>query len=117
MPTAALDRRGAAQVEHILESYHSTGRTVVFASHDMELVARLASRVAVLEKGQLRYYGNKAEAFQDEKLMDETGLVMPQVPAFMRKLRRKGIPVMAECYTVEQAREAMDALMRKEKRR
>ena len=110
-PTVGLDRKGAARVEEILKRYHRQGRTVIFVSHDMDLVARLASRVVVLKNGKLLFDGSKMELFRNKAILEDAGLVLPQVCRFMQNLQKKGFPVRTDVFTVEEAMEEIKRVL------
>jgi tungstate transport system ATP-binding protein len=54
-PTASLDPHAKAEVEALMQSFASSRyyATLVFASHNLGQVKRLAQRVIYLERGQL----------------------------------------------------------------
>lgn len=110
-PTVGLDVNGAKKVEQVLKRYHRQGRTVIFVSHDMDLVARLAQRVVVLEEGKVRFDGAKEELFRDEKILEEVGLTLPQVCRFLIGVREKGYPVRTDVFTVEDAKKELKRVL------
>jgi energy-coupling factor transporter ATP-binding protein EcfA2 len=56
-PFAALDQAGKRMVESWVDQLLRAGRTVIMASHSIELAARLCSRAIVLEAGQIVWRG------------------------------------------------------------
>ncbi len=52
-PTRGLDYQNKAQLTAILDDLRRHGVTVVMATHDVELVARCADRVAILGEGEV----------------------------------------------------------------
>jgi ABC-2 type transport system ATP-binding protein len=56
-PTAALDPHGRHDIRALIRSLASTGVAVVFTSHDMEEVGKLADRVVLIVEGQVRADG------------------------------------------------------------
>jgi tungstate transport system ATP-binding protein len=52
-PTASLDPRAKREVEALMEQFAAAGMTLVFASHNLGQVKRLASRVVYLEQGRV----------------------------------------------------------------
>ncbi len=102
-PTVALDFRGSGLVERLMKKYHAHGRTVIFITHDMDLVGRMAERVVVLHKGRIRFDGPKERFFRKSDVLKEAGFGLPSVIRFMRKLARH-YPVCSELYTVEAAK-------------
>ncbi len=53
-PTASLDPTAKKEVEALLAGFAASGMTLVFASHNLGQVKRLASRVIYLEQGRVR---------------------------------------------------------------
>jgi tungstate transport system ATP-binding protein len=53
-PTASLDPAAKKEVEALLAEFAASGVTLVFASHNLGQVKRLASRVLYLEGGRVR---------------------------------------------------------------
>lgn len=53
-PTASLDPAAKKEVEALLADFAATGMTLVFASHNLGQVKRLASRVLYLEAGRIQ---------------------------------------------------------------
>jgi tungstate transport system ATP-binding protein len=52
-PTASLDPHAKRDVEALMTEFAEAGMTLVFASHNLGQVKRLATRVAYLEQGRL----------------------------------------------------------------
>ena len=62
-PTAALDVGHALELLELLRSLAREGKAIVVVLHDLDQVARLADRVCLLDKGQVRACGPVAEVF------------------------------------------------------
>ena len=52
-PTRGLDYAAKQQVAEVIQGLTNQGKTVVFASHDVEFVALTANRVVQLEAGKI----------------------------------------------------------------
>lgn len=52
-PTANLDAAYAAELGNLLRSFHQVGTTVIIATHDEQLAARLQPRRIVLSQGRV----------------------------------------------------------------
>lgn len=52
-PTASLDPHAKREVEALMEDFAQSGMTLVFASHNLGQVKRLATRVVYLEQGRV----------------------------------------------------------------
>lgn len=60
-PTAALDPRARREVRGLIRSLADSGTSVVFTSHDMEEVHKLASRIALICGGRIKASGTAEE--------------------------------------------------------
>ena len=52
-PTASLDPSAKHEVERLMHEFANTGMTLIFSSHNLGQVKRLASRVICLEQGRV----------------------------------------------------------------
>ncbi|MBE7369967.1 ABC transporter ATP-binding protein [Ramlibacter pallidus] len=52
-PTSSLDPHAKREVEHLMEAFAAGGMTLVFASHNLGQVKRIATRVVYLEQGRV----------------------------------------------------------------
>jgi tungstate transport system ATP-binding protein len=52
-PTSSLDPHAKRDVEALMEAFAGTGMTLVFASHNLGQVKRLATRVVYLQQGRV----------------------------------------------------------------
>ncbi len=68
-PTASMDPHAKREVESLMHEFATPlGMTLIFASHNLGQVKRLATHVAYLEHGQLMAYLPVAEFFDPERL-------------------------------------------------
>jgi len=103
-PTAGLDPRGRDEIlEHIRRLHAERGTTIVLVSHNMEDVARLASRILVMNRGKVVLDGTPREVFGRADVLHEIGLAPPEVTDLMRSLIAKGKSVRPDALTVEEA--------------
>jgi energy-coupling factor transport system ATP-binding protein len=72
-PTRGLDYPGKDALGHILRELASAGTTVLLATHDVEFVAAVAERAAVLADGEIVSLGPAAD------VLGETPSFAPQV--------------------------------------
>jgi cobalt transport protein ATP-binding subunit len=73
-PTSGLDPRGRRELVTLLRTLPATR---IVASHDLDLVVALCSRVFVLDQGAIVASGPTAEVLSDEDLMLAHGLEKP----------------------------------------
>ncbi|HMK45780.1 MAG TPA: ATP-binding cassette domain-containing protein [Methanocella sp.] len=74
-PTSDLDPQHADLVEQIIKDLRDKyGISVVIATHDMDLAARLCDRICVVRGGSIIAEGTPADVFYDESMLKESGL-------------------------------------------
>ena len=56
-PTAALDPRARQEIHELIRELHRQGKTVVFTSHDMDEVGKLATRIIMIDQGKILVQG------------------------------------------------------------
>jgi len=77
-PTANLDLATREELLGTLRELERHVRTVLIATHDMQLVAGWATRVIVLHEGRVAADGTAAEVFADPELICRAGLALTQ---------------------------------------
>lgn len=60
-PTAALDPQSRQEIHELIRQFYSQGKTIVFTSHDMDEVDKLATRVIMIDDGSIIAEGKPAE--------------------------------------------------------
>ncbi|MCR4398504.1 MAG: energy-coupling factor transporter ATPase [Firmicutes bacterium] len=114
-PTAGLDPRGRDEIlGHIRRLHSERGTTIILVSHNMEDVARLATRIVVMNKGKIVLDGTPREIFGKADVLHRIGLAPPEVTELMRRLRLRGKDVRMDVLTVDEAREEIVRLVRRE---
>ena len=70
-PTSGLDPKGRDDLLNLFESIHKTlDKTVIIITHDMNTVYKYASRVLVMNKGELVFDGDPFTLFKTGNLLD-----------------------------------------------
>lgn len=103
-PTAGLDPKGRDILLSQIASYHkSKNNTILLVSHSMEDITRISDKILVMNKGSLVAFDKVNQIFKHGDELEKIGLQIPQVTKIMIELRKKGIDVPTDIYTVEQA--------------
>ena len=114
-PTAGLDPAGREElfqvIAHLQERY---AMTILLVSHSMDDVARYAEEVFVLNQGECIRQGSPEEVFSHKKEMEELGLGLPQIRAFLYSLEEKGLSFPKK-NTVQEAKEMILSAYKKRK--
>ncbi len=79
-PTASMDPHAKREVESLMHDFAAQNMTLVFSSHNLGQVKRLATHVAYLEHGKLLAYLPVGDFFDSEKLY----AVSPAADAFLK---------------------------------
>ena len=110
-PSAGLDPRGRESIMAQLQNYHEKmGATVLMVSHSMEEVAKNADRIVVLNGGHNYMEGTPRQVFARAAELEQVGLDIPLVTKIAEELKRRGLPVDDDVYTVEELQAQLLAL-------
>ena len=105
-PTAGLDPRGRDRILDMVKQLHAQGGvTVIMVSHSRDEISRLATRLIVMNKGRLVADGTPRELFRQVGMMESVGLGVPQATKLCALLRKRGIDIPDDLYTIDQVRE------------
>ncbi len=111
-PCAGLDPRGRDIILDLITSYQKKeGNTVIFVSHSMEDIAKIADRVLVMNKGKIEYYESVSGVFSHSESLRKMGLNVPEITEVFIKLREMGINCKTDIFTVEQAQQEYQRLL------
>lgn len=114
-PCAGLDPKGRDVILNLIQEYQAeTGSTVIIVSHSMEDVARLCSKVVVMNKGKVAMSGTVKEVYSHARELKEMGLNVPQVTEIFMKLKESGVDCKTDIFTVEQGCAELERLFKKE---
>ena len=103
-PTAGLDPQAREELlRRITELHRKKKLTIIFVSHNMEDIARMAERVVFMHDGRILVDAPPSEAFFANEKIAEAGLAVPPTVALLSRLRENGLPVEADAFTVEEA--------------
>jgi cobalt/nickel transport system ATP-binding protein len=106
-PTNALDPKGASKLVSLLNTLNrDLGITLVFATHDVDVVPLLADRVVLMEQGRIQFSGTPTEAFREKDLLRRLGLRLPRIAHLAEILMQDGLlPAGDLPLSIRQARE------------
>lgn len=109
-PTAALDPRGAHNLVTLLKKINKElGITLIFSSHDADMIPLLADRLYLLNAGRMVLSGSTAEVFAQREVLRENGLRLPRVAHLVEILANDGIVAGSDDLplTIGQARQTL----------
>ncbi len=89
-PTVGLDPKGKKELLDLLEKLNKVdNKTIIFITHDMEVVAKAATRVLVLDNGNISFDGTKDELFRNEKIVSDNSLILPSTIRILKDIKEK----------------------------
>jgi energy-coupling factor transporter ATP-binding protein EcfA2 len=77
-PTAALDVQGTRRLEELLRDWHASQTAFIIISHDLKWLARVTTRLWVLEEGRIRFDGRWNDPTDLPPLIERLGFAAPQ---------------------------------------
>lgn len=104
-PCAGLDPKGREAILQLVIDYQrAEGNTVIFISHSMEDVAKVADRVLVMKDGKVAMLGTVNDVYSRGKELKDMGLNVPEITDVFLRLHDMGVPCRTDIFTLEQAR-------------
>lgn len=93
-PTAGLDPRLKQNLLQKVKRLHQKEKiTIIMVSHNMDDISLLADKVAIMRQGKLMIYGEPREVFTYKDVIEQAGLLEPEVMQLLRKIKEYGLDV------------------------
>ncbi len=74
-PTAALDPKSRGQIVDFLSGWSGSEKTVVTATHDLDVIEEIADYCFVFQNGRIAGEGTPTEILADRNLLEQTNLI------------------------------------------
>jgi cobalt/nickel transport system ATP-binding protein len=74
-PTSALDPRSQSQVIELLESWNNGQKTIITATHQLEILGEISDRAVVLERGGVVADATPVEVLANTELLESANLI------------------------------------------
>lgn len=113
-PCAGLDPIGRNTVLDFIVNYRKrTGSTVIVVSHSMEDIAKIATKILVMNESRLAYYDTVENVFSHAEELFLMGLDVPQITRLFLKLKNAGYDVRTDIYTFTDAEKELLKLLKR----
>lgn len=110
-PAAGLDPSGRNEILSGLVEYRKKrGNSLVIISHSMEDIAVYADRILAMDHGKVLLSGTPKEVFAKHEVLTASGLDIPQVTEVLVRLKRAGVAIDDDLFTLDEATNAVRAL-------
>jgi energy-coupling factor transport system ATP-binding protein len=93
-PTFGQDRYNARMLMDYMRELNKSGKTVIFITHDMKLVAEYAEKLILMNEGTKYYEGDPREVFSNEEVIKACSLAPPPVIQLSNQLIQT--PILTE---------------------
>lgn len=88
-PTVGLDPLATEQMLELFQKLHyEQNKQLIFITHDMEFVHKLAHRVVVFQAGEVKYDGTPHTLFMQPELLKELSLEQPLIYQLFEKVKK-----------------------------
>lgn len=115
-PTAGLDPHGRDEIlSEVCDLFKKGNITVILVSHNMEDIARIVTRILVMDKGKIVMDDIPREIFKRRQELEDIGLGIPQITKFMQEFKKKGHDIKTDILTVEEASEELIRYLRSDR--
>jgi energy-coupling factor transport system ATP-binding protein len=95
----------------VIHNYRkATNASVIIISHSMEDMAQFTDKLLVMNKGGLAMFDKTENVFKEGDALREIGLNVPIVTRVFDELKKLGISVPDDVFTVERAVEVLKGI-------
>ncbi len=109
-PTTDLDPKNRRDFVDLLKKLKSEGKTIVIATHEMDILPEVAERMIVLNR-EVMAEGTLRDVMLDEELLEKSNLDAPVVAHLFRLLKNSGFNCDSLPLTVEDAIEQIKRMI------
>jgi len=105
-PTAGLDPASKKEILERIRKYQEDRKvTIIIVSHDADIVAAYTKKVLILENGRIAKYDTVDKIFSEGESLEQFGIEIPKIVKIFCELKKKGLELNTNIYTVEQGKE------------
>ena len=91
-PTVGLDPKGKEELLFLLNKIQKeTHKTIIMVTHDMNIVAKHATRTIVLNNGSIVFDGKPSILFNNKDMLSSMHLDLPYISRVAEQLKQKGL--------------------------
>ncbi len=88
-PTIGLDFVQKSNLKSIIEELKRKGKTTVIVTHDLDFVAEVSDRVAVMHEGRIIKIGEAREVIYEEEFLEKANLRAPSIVKLAKSIMLK----------------------------
>lgn len=111
-PFVGLDSQGQQLIFKLMQKWRQQEKTIIFCSHNLANVVKLASHVWVLNDGQLVAAGPTRSIFRQLTLLQSLNLGLPELSQLYYYLKEKSMPLKSLPLTPDEAAQELDSILK-----
>lgn len=105
-PTAGLDPESRHELINMIQNIQKNENMIlIFVSHNMNDIAKLADKMIVLDRGKIAMEGTPREVFARKDELNSIGLGVPKVTEIMHRISEEIEGVKTDVLTLDEALE------------
>ena len=105
-PTAGLDPESRHELINMIQNIQKNENIIlIFVSHNMNDIAKLADKMIVLDRGKIAMEGTPREVFAKKDELNSIGLGVPKVTEIMHRISEEIDGVKTDVLTLDEALE------------
>ena len=105
-PTAGLDPESRHELINMIQNIQKNENIIlIFVSHNMNDIAKLADKMIVLDRGKIAMEGTPREVFARKDELNSIGLGIPKVTEIMHRISEEIEGVKTDVLTLDEALE------------
>lgn len=103
-PTAGLDPESRHELINMIQNIQKNENIIlIFVSHNMNDIAKLADKMIVLDRGKIAMEGTPREVFQRKDELNSIGLGVPKVTEIMLRISEEIEGIKTDILTLDEA--------------
>jgi len=110
-PTADLDPKSRKEFVELLKKLKEGGKTIVIATHDMDMLPEIAERIIVIDRSSIAE-GNLRNVLMDEKLLEKANLDVPVVARLFKMLESSNLNCDEIPFSMDDAIKSMKKMIK-----
>lgn len=107
-PTTGQDRGSMDNIMRIMMDANHRGTTIVLITHDMNLVAEYCDHVAVMDEGEVVFFGAPLDLCRDISVVRSGSLVLPEIYQLAQILYERTSLPFGDILTVDDFMQAVE---------
>lgn len=112
-PTTGLDYRSTTELMELICDLNANGKTIIFITHDMRVVAKYIPKCIVIRDGQVIADDNTRAIYHQYEMLKKTKIRLPQITNLSRQMKESGVDMPDDVLSVSEFADIYDKVVLK----